>query len=324
MVLLCASGVSGVEIAAKLDLSVTSVARIRTRFLQGGVEALAERPKAGRTDHAVKSSQVEQIVQLVMSPPPAGFARWSTRLIGSRVGLSSPTISKVLQANDLKPHLERTFKVSRDPNFAAKVRDVVGLYLNPPQNAVVLSVDEKTQIQALERTQPLLPLKPGKVGRRTHDYARHGVLDLYAALNVVTGEVTHRTTDRHTSKDFLAFLKLLARAYPEQPLHVILDNSSAHTTPLIKAWLAKNPRVQFHHTPTSASWLNQVEGFFSILTRQSITRASFPSKQDLRRHLEHFLANWNRRPTPFLWIKKPTRIIRDHRKILARTSLAVH
>jgi len=324
VVLLAAQGVPGREIGRRLSLTPPKVTAIRKRFEQGRVAGLADRPRGGRKDHAVTPEQVERIVSLVMSPPPAGYGRWSTRQIGARVNLTSATVAKVLRANDLKPHLARTFKVSKDPNFAAKVRDVVGLYLKPPQNAVVLSVDEKTQIQALERTQLMLPLRPGKVKRFTHDYERHGVLDLYAALNVVTGEVSHQCTDRHTAKEFLGFLRLLARQYRGRELHVILDNSSAHQTPAVQRWLERHPNVHFHYTPTSASWLNQVEALFSILTRQSLRHGDFQTRTALRKHIEAFLECWNQNPTPFIWTKKPHSLVRDHRRMLARISYAQH
>jgi transposase len=218
----------------------------------------------------------------------------------------------------------RTYKVSRDPQFVAKVKDVVGLYLNPPDQAVVLSVDEKTSIQALQRTQLPLPLRSGRATRHTHDYKRHGVLDLYAALEVATGQVTHKVTDSHTAADFIGFMKQVVRVYPDQELHVILDNSSAHSTPEVQAWLAEHPRVQFHYTPTSASWLNQVEGFFGILGKQSLGVANFESKRALRTHLDAFMRSWNNAPTPFAWTKPATAIIRSHRRMLDRISTAVH
>jgi transposase len=230
----------------------------------------------------------------------------------------------VLRANGLKPHLVRTYKVSRDPEFAAKVRDVVGLYLNPPDNAIVLSLDEKTSIQALSRTQLPLPLRTGRAMRHTHDYKRHGVLDLYAALNVVTGQVDHAVTSSHTANDFLGFMKHVARLHPRRELHVILDNSSTHGTPEVRAWLAQHPRIQFHYTPTSASWLNQVEGFFGILGKQSLSLTDFPSKAALRQHIEAYIAGWNEDPTPFVWTKPAAAIIRSHKRMLARISQAVH
>ena len=324
VILLSAAGESGVTIAEKLDLSMVSVSRIRRRFIDGGVEAVAERPKAGRKDHAVAPEMEKQIVELAMSPPPAGRSRWTTRLIGKQMGLTSGCISDILRRNGMKPHLVRTYKVSRDPQFAAKVKDVVGLYLNPPEHAVVLSVDEKTSIQALQRTQPPLPLRSGRAVRHTHDYKRHGVVDLFAALEVATGKVTHRVSDTHTGADFLAFMKKVVRQYPGRELHVILDNSSTHGTAEIKAWLADNPQVNFHYTPTSASWLNEVEGFFGILAKQSLSLTDFPNKRALRDHLDAYMRQWNRSPTPFEWTKPADAIIQSHRKMLNRISAAVH
>lgn len=255
---------------------------------------------------------------------PRGLSHWSTGLLAKKVGLSRSVVHKILRANDLKPHQHRTFKVSKDPRFAEKAMDVVGLYLNPPDRAVVLSVDEKTQVQALERTQPLLPLRPGSPGRHTHDYHRHGVVDLYAALEVATGRLVHKVSAGHSGRDFLGFLKQIAREYPAVDLHVIVDNSSTHTTPEVMAWLHQNPRVQMHFTPTSASWLNQVEGVFSILTRRSLKHTSFQSKSALRKHLTAFVDAWNRDPTPFIWTKSAHSIVRDHPRMLARISRTAH
>jgi transposase len=324
VVLWSAEGVAGAEIARRLQLSAEAVSRIRRRFLAGGVAGLATRPKGGRTDHAVPAATVERLVELAMSPPPAGRSRWTTRLLATEVKLTSGCVSDVLRRNGLKPHHVRTYKVSRDPDFVAKVRDIVGLYLNPPEHAVVLSVDEKTSIQALERTQRPRPLRTGRATRHTHDYTRHGVLDLYAALEVATGHVTHRLTARHTAADFLAFMRQVIRAYPASDLHVILDNSSTHRTPEVRTWLAAHPRVQFHYTPTSASWLNQVEGFFGILGKQSLSRTDLHSTRALRDHLRAYLRAWNRCPTPFAWTKPAQAIIRSHRRMLQRISTAVH
>ena len=324
VVLWSADGVAAVEIATRLNLSPEAVSRIRRRFLDGGIEGLAERPKAGRKDHALSAETIEKIVQLALSPPPAGRTRWTTRLLGQAVGITSGAVSNVLRREGLKPHCVRTYKVSRDPAFVAKVRDVVGLYLNPPQHAVVLSVDEKTSIQALERTQPPLPLRSGRATRHTHDYKRHGVVDLYAALEVATGKVTHRLSKRHTASDFLAFMRKVVRAYPRRELHVILDNSSSHGTPEVRAWLAKHPRVHFHYTPTSASWLNQVEGFFGILAKQSLSLTDFHSTGALRDHLRAYLRAWNQNPTPFVWTKPARAIVHSHRRMLDRISTAVH
>jgi len=324
VVLLSADGVSNIEIASRTGLARTQVARIRTRFFRGGVAGLEEQPKAGRKDHAVPAETVERIVQMTLSPPPRGRTRWTTRLLGREFNLTSATIGKILRANGLKPHLARTYKVSRDPAFAAKVKDIVGLYLNPPEHAIVLSVDEKTQIQALERTQLPLPLRQGRAARHTHDYKRHGVLDLYAAMNVATGEVAHACADSHTAADFLSFMKQVVAQHPRRELHVVLDNSSTHSTPAIKKWLAKHPQIHFHYTPTSASWLNQVEGFFGILAKQSLRVADFPSRRALRDHIEAYIKQWNNDPTPFIWTKPAGAIIRSHRRMLARISHAVH
>lgn len=324
VVLLSADGVSGREIAKRLDLTPEAVSRIRGRFRAEGVSGLAEKPKAGRKDHAVSPETVAKIVDLAMSPPPAGRSRWTTRLLAKKFGVTSGCMSDVLRRNGLKPHLVRTYKVSRDPAFVAKVKDVVGLYLRPPQHAIVLSVDEKTSIQALQRTQLPLPLRTGRASRHTHDYKRHGVVDLYAALEVATGKVTHRLSNSHTATDFISFMKKVVRAYPSQELHVILDNSSSHGTDAVKAWLADNPQVHFHYTPTSASWLNQVEGFFGILGKQSLSTTDFPTTKALRDHLRAYLRSWNLSPTPFEWTKPAAAIIKSHRRMLERISTAVH
>lgn len=314
VVLLSAAGHPASVIAERLDLSGEAVSRIRRRFLNGGVAALATRPKAGRKDHAVPAIVEERVVHLAMSPPPAGRSRWTTRLLAKEVSLTSGCISDLLRRNGLKPHLVRTYKVSRDPKFITKVKDVVGLYLNPLEHAVVLSVDEKTSIQALERTQPPLPLRAGRAVRHTHDYKRHGIVDLYAALEVATGKVTHRITQTHTALDFLAFMNQVVRTYPGRELHVILDNSSSHRTPDVQAWLTAHPQVHFHYTPTSASWLNQVEGFFGILAKQPLSLADHDSKKALREHLAAYMRHWNKSPTPFAWTKPAAAIIRRDRK----------
>lgn len=319
-----ADGLDGAEIARRLQVSAEAVSRIRRRFHDGGVAGLATRPKAGRKDHAVPAETVERIVELAMSPPPTGRSRWTTRLLATVVGLTSGCVSDVLRRNGLKPHLVRTYKVSRDPAFVAKVRDIVGLYLDPPEHAVVLSVDEKTSIQALERTQRPLPLRSGRAARHPHDYQRHGVVDLYAALEVATGAVTHRLSARHTAADFLTFMRKVVRAYPGRALHVILDNSSTHGTPDGRAWLAAHPLVPFHYTPTSSSWLNQVEGFFGILGKQSLSVTDFPSKKALCDHLTAYMRAWKKNPTPFAWTKPAHAILASHRRMLERISTAVH
>ena len=324
VILLSADGLGGAEIAARLDLSPEAVSRIRRRFVQEGVDGLSDRPKTGRRDHAVPPDTVEQIVQLALSPPPAGRSRWTTRLLGAVVGRTSGCVSDILRTHGVKPHLTRTYKVSRDPAFAAKVTDVVGLYLRPPEHAIVLSVDEKTSIQALERTQPPLPLRAGRAVRHTHDYRRHGVVDLFAALEIATGKVTHAFSASHTAGDFLRFMKKVARTYPNQALHVVLDNSSTHNTEEIRAWLGDHQRIHFHYTPTSASWLNQIEGFFGILAKQSLSVTDFASRRGLQDHLIAYLRAWNKNPTPFEWTKPAQAIIKSHKRMLDRISTAVH
>lgn len=324
VVLMTADGLKGTEIALRLELSPEAVSRIRARFRREGVAGLAEQPKSGRTDNAVPAATVERIVELALSPPPPGRSRWTTRLLARQVKVSPGCVSKILRKNGLKPHLVRTYKVSKDPAFIEKVRDVVGLYLNPPKHAIVLSVDEKTSIQALERTQLPLPLRTGRATRHTHDYKRHGVLDLYAALEVASGKVTHELRESHTAADFLSFMKKVAAAYPDVELHVILDNSSTHSTPDVLAWMAANPRIHFHFTPTSASWLNQVEGFFGILGKQSLSRTNMPSKRALRDHIAAYMRSWNNNPTSFEWTKPAEAIIRSHRRMLDRISRSVH
>src|SRR4029453_12861743 len=280
--------------------------------------------EGGRTDHAVPAATVERVVELAMSPPPAGRSRWTTRLLAKEVGLTSGCVSDLLRRNGLKPHRVRTYKVSRDPHFVAKVRDIVGLYLHPPEHAVVLSMDEKTSIQALERTQRPLPLRAGRAVRHTHDYKRHGVVDLYAALEVATGDVTHRLRARHTAPALPPFMAKVVRAYPGRELHVILDNSSSHRTPAVRAWLAAHPVVPFPSPPPTASWLKQVEGFFGILGKQSLSVTDFHSKTALRDHLTAYMRAWKKNPTPFAWTKPAAAIIRPHRRMLERISTAVH
>ena len=230
--------------------------------------------------------------------------------MAARVDVSATTVHRLWRAHALQPHRTQTFKFTTDPAAEAKIHDVVGLYLAPPTNAVVLSVVEKTQIQALERTQPLLPLRPRRPARQTHDYHRHGLTSLYAAMEVGSGRVTGECSARHTGADFLRFLKRLHQRYRGRELHVILDNSSTHSTPAVTAWLADHKRVHFHFTPTGASWLNMIEAWFGILTRKSVRRGSFRSVRALVQHIEHYLAHWNHDPTPFVWTKEPADIIK--------------
>ncbi len=246
---------------------------------------------------------------MTLKPPPRGLTHWSARELADRTGLSHSTVHRIWQEHALKPHRVETFKFSTDPRAEEKIRDVVGLYLNPPANAAVISLDEKTQIQALNRTQPLLPLRRGLPARQTHDYQRNGLTSLYAALDLERGKVIGECSPRHTAQDFLRFLKKVARHYRGE-LHVILDNSSTHKTPEVQAWLERHSRVHFHFTPTGASGLNMIEAWFSILTRKSIRRGSFDTVRALIRHIQAYIDHWNQNPVPFVWTKTADEIVR--------------
>jgi transposase len=308
-VLLMADNVAGTEVAFLTGYTPVQVSRIRRRFAAEGFRGLLDKPRSGRPPRMTEAKSA-RIVALTLKPPPAGLTHWSTRELAERVGLSHTTVHRIWRAHALQPHRVQTFKFSTDPRAEQKIRDVVGLYLNPPTHAVVLSLDEKTQIQALDRTQPLLPLRPGSPARQTHDYRRHGLTSLYAALEIASGRVLGECSDRHTGADFLRFLKGLSRCYRGHELHVVLDNSSTHSTPDVRAWLDDHPSVHFHFTPTGASWLNMIEAWFGILTRKSVRRGSFVSVRALVRHIRHYIDHWNENPTPFVWTKKPADIIR--------------
>lgn len=309
VVLLLAEQVTGTEVAQRTGYTTVQVSRLRRRFADEGLPGLQDKPRSGRPP-TISARTRARIVARTLAPPGDGLTHWSTRELAAAMGVSHSTVPRVWQAHDLQPHRVETFKFSTDPAAEDKIHDVVGLYLHPPINAVVLSVDEKTQIQALNRTQPILPLRPGLPARQTHDYTRHGLTSLYAALDVASGTVIGTCTERHTGADFLRFLKVLGRRYRTRDLHVILDNSSTHKTPEVRAWLAAHPRVHFHFTPTGASWLNMVEAWFSILTRKSVRRGSFDTVQALVTHIQQYIDRWNTNPTPFIWTRAPADIIK--------------
>ena len=303
-----ADGVANQRIATELSVSPMTILLWRRRFLTDRLAGLRDAPRPGRAPTYGRADH-DRVIALTLAPPPDGTTHWSARRMAARTAISITTVQRIWATAGLKPHRVETFKWSTDPELVTKVRDVVGLYLAPPERAIVLSVDEKTQIQALDRTQPMLPLRPGQVERHTHDYERHGTTSLFAALNVATGEVTQQARARHTGADFLAFLRRLERVYPDEELHVILDNVSTHKTPAVRSWLERHPRITFHFTPTSASWLNQIETWFSVLTRQAIRRGSFRSVQELITLIDTFTRNWNAGATPFAWVKTADEIL---------------
>lgn len=309
VILLLAKNTAGAEVSRVTGYSPVQVSRIRARFCEEGIAGLEDRARSGRPP-AVTARDAAKVVALTLKKPPAGLSQWSTREMAERVGLSHMTVTRIWHAHALTPHRLQTFKFTKDPRAEEKITDVIGLYMNPPNNAIVLCVDEKTQIQALSRTQPLLPVRPGLPARQTHDYRRNGLTSLYAALNVASGAVTGTCTERHTAVEFLQFLKRLARKYTRRELHVVLDNSSTHSTPEVKAWLEAHPRITFHFTPTGASWLNMVEAWFGILTRKSVRRGSFNTVKALVRHIQAYIEHWNECPTPFVWTREPADVIR--------------
>jgi transposase len=253
---------------------------------------------------------VQQVVDLVLGPPPGETTHWTGRMLAKAVGVSLRSVQRILEAHQLAPHRIRTFKLSNDPNFAEKLKDVVGLYVDPPAHAVVLSVDEKSQIQALDRTQPGLPMKPGRAGTMTHDYKRHGTTTLFAALNILDGTVIGRNMKRHRHQEFIGFLNTIeAQVPPRKAIHAIVDNYATHKHPKVRQWLARHPRWTFHFTPTSASWLNAVEGFFAKLTTRRLKRGVFRSLDDLQDAIERFLEETNSNPKPFVWTADPKRVL---------------
>lgn len=272
-----------------------------------GLSGLDDEPRGGRP----KTVDDAAIIAATLEPPPAklGVTHWSSRLLGRYLGIGDATVARAWRKYGIKPWRRETFKFSTDPELEAKVHDVVGLYLNPPTNAVVLCVDEQSQIQALNRTQPILPVRPGLPEKATHDYQRNGTTTLFAALEVATGRVTDQCYERHGKAEFLDFLKKVARNYPRRELHIVVDNYHTHKHDEINAWLARNPRVSLHFTPTSGSWLNLVEVFFGIITRQAIRRGSFDSVKQLVSAIRTFIHAWNDRCHPFAWTKTPEQIL---------------
>ena len=318
IVLLAAQGVPNAEIGRRVGVSRPTVIQWRNRYEAGGIPALGDLDRSGRPPVI---DDVAVVVATIQAPPEAlGVTHWSARLLGKHLGISFASVARIWREWNLQPWRRETFKFSTDPELDAKVRDVVGLYLNPPDRAVVVCIDEKSQIQALDRTAPILPIRPGLPEKATHDYVRHGTTTLFAALEVATGKVTDACHPRHTHAEFLAFLKQVAKAYPRVPLHVVADNYATHKHPAVAAWLAKHPRLTMHFTPTSGSWLNLVEVFFGIITRQAIRRGTFTSVKDLIAAIETFIDGWNDRCQPFVWTKTADEILtKAHRKTTSNT-----
>ena len=307
IVLLAAEGTPNVEIARLVGVSRPTVNAWRARYVERGLAGLADEKRSGRK----RSIDQRRIVAETLTPPPAslGVTHWSSRLLAKRLGTSHVTIAEAWKRYGVRPWRAETFKFSTDPELEAKVVDVIGLYLAPPENAIVLCCDEKSQIQALNRSQKTLPMQPGYAEQRTHDYVRHGTTTLFAALEIATGRVTGVCKNRHRHQEFLAFLKHVARVYPDRELHLVMDNYAAHKHPNVNAWLAGNPRVHVHFTPTSGSWLNLVEVWFSIIERQAIHRGSFPSVRDLMIKIRAFINGWNDRCHPFIWTKPADQVL---------------
>ena len=308
IVLASAEGIPVNRIAVDLKCGEPTVRLWRRRFSEQGLEGLEEAEGRGRRP-TYGRDLVEKVLSTTMKQLPEGATHWSTRTLAVHLGISHGTVQRIWKQHRLQPHRSRSFKFSQDPELVAKVNDVVGLYLEPPKNAIVLSVDEKSQIQALDRTQPLLQLKPGQPERRTHDYKRHGTTTLFAALDIATGDVTGRCSVSHGVADFLDFLKLLDRTYPRRHLHLIVDNSHTHKNIETQRWLERHPRFHLHFTPTSASWLNQVEGWFSLLSRRAIRRGVFRSVAQLVDAIQRFIQAWNANRHPFVWVKTADEIL---------------
>jgi transposase len=308
IVLLAAEGESNTAIATKVGVSRPTVIDWRNRYAAQGIAGLADDPRSGRP----RTIDHREIVSVTLKPPPKkyGVTHWSYRLLGRHLGISNGTVAKAWRDYGVAPWRVETFKFSTDPELVGKVTDVVGLYLAPPENAIVLCIDQKSQIQALDPTAPMLPMRPGLPERRTHHYKRHGTTTLFAALEIATGKVTGAVKPRHRHQEFLAFLKQVARAYPEGELHLVMDNYAAHKRVEVRDWLAANPRIHAHFTPTSGSWLNLVEVWFGIIERQAIHRGTFTSVRDLNAKIRAFVNGWNDRAHPFVWTKTAEEILR--------------
>lgn len=321
IVLSCAQGKDNKAVALELSLDKATVGKWRKRFIERRMDGLLDEPRCG-APRKVGDRQVEEVVVRTLESTPRGQTHWSTRSMAQASGLSHMTVARIWQAFSLQPHRTESFKFSPDPQFIEKVRDIVGLYMNPPEHALVLCVDEKSQIQALERSQPLLPMSPGRAECRTHDYFRHGTTTLFAALDVATGRVVSQLRRRHRSTEFRRFLDVINEAVPvKQEVHIVMDNYGTHKTPMIRRWLVRHPRFHVHFTPTYASWLNMVERLFAEVTNKCIRRGSHRSTAQLEKAIRDYLEY---RPTkPFIWTKTAEDVLANIQRFAART-LEVH
>jgi len=327
IILRCAEGADEVPnsvVARELGVTDATVGKWRSRYIARGLAGLLDEERSG-APRTISDEKVEEVITKTLESLPADATHWSTRSMAAAVGLSDHSIARIWHVFGLQPHRVENFKLSNDPQFIEKVRDIVGLYLNPPTNALVLCVDEKAQIQALDRTQPILPLAPGVAERRTHDYRRHGTTSLFAALNVATGEVIGQLHRRHRSGEFLHFLRRIETAVPaDLDVHLIMDNYGTHKTRQIRDWLARHPRFHVHFTPTYSSWINQVERWFAALTEKQIRRGTHRSIKELETAIKLYLATYNADPRPFVWVKTADQILKSIERFCLRTSLAGH
>jgi transposase len=324
MILACAEGGNNTEVAGRLGISRLTVGRWRSRFIRGGVDGLLDEPRPG-APRKISDAAVEKAVTLTLESKPRDATHWSTRSLAKRVGLSRSSVARIWRAFGLRPHRSESFKLSTDPLLIEKVRDIIGLYLHPPDRAVVLCVDEKPQIQALDRAQPILPLQPGQIERRTHDYVRHGTTSLFAALNVTSGRIIAEHHRRHRGLEFRKFLDTIDHNVPpELEVHLVLDNYGTHKTPMIQRWLLRRPRFHVHFTPKGASWINQVERFFAELTNRQLRRGAHRSTLELERALRDYIDVKNRNPKPFIWTKTADEILASIERFCQRISGTGH
>jgi len=324
IVLGCAEGLQNRQVAHQLRITDQTVCKWRERFRKARLEGLVDEPRPG-APRRITDAEVEALITRTLESAPPQSTHWSTRSMAVATGMSQSAVSRVWRAFGLQPHRVETFKLSSDPFFVEKVRDIVGLYLNPPQHALVLCVDEKSQIQALDRTRPILPLRPGVPARQTHDYIRNGTTSLFAALDIATGKVIGSLHRRQRHQEFLCFLKRLDEAVPETlDIHLVMDNYGTHKMPKVRHWFARRPRYHLHFTPTSASWLNQVERFFGLLTERRIRRGTFGSVRELESAIRDYLAHHNQDPKPFTWTADADSILKKIARFCMRTSDSGH